>query len=243
METWDILAITDAFLDQNRINVCERVVKWHHMSVSEKCHQGFAGKGGEDGGKIKWKLSEVNARAVSWGQDELVGRFKMELCSRQSPGINLHLMFPPNSLLPVSQLPGGTENSHGTILLCVHIHLLSSDRDRRLWLPIYLKFLRVCVRVYFQLERSSHFSGEISLSFHLFNNYIINTAKVNTYDKHFVDKKEKKSNSKNCIRNINNLAILKNETMYTKFIFCPTYNHEFRLFREFNTLKVKKMQY
>ena len=30
-----------------------------------------------DGGKIRWRLSEVNARAVSRGQDELVGKFKM----------------------------------------------------------------------------------------------------------------------------------------------------------------------
>jgi hypothetical protein len=31
----------------------------------------------EDGGKIKWKLSEVNTRAVSRRQNELIGRFKM----------------------------------------------------------------------------------------------------------------------------------------------------------------------
>ena len=30
-----------------------------------------------DGGKIKWKLFEVNTRAVSRGQDELIGKFKM----------------------------------------------------------------------------------------------------------------------------------------------------------------------
>ena len=29
------------------------------------------------GGKIKWRLSKVNARAVSRGQEELVGKFKM----------------------------------------------------------------------------------------------------------------------------------------------------------------------
>jgi hypothetical protein len=32
---------------------------------------------GRVGGKIKWRLSEVNARAVSSGQDKLVGKFKM----------------------------------------------------------------------------------------------------------------------------------------------------------------------
>jgi hypothetical protein len=32
---------------------------------------------GTDGGKFKRKLSEVNTRAVSRGQNELVGKFKM----------------------------------------------------------------------------------------------------------------------------------------------------------------------
>ena len=31
----------------------------------------------KDGGKIKWELSEVNVRAVSRGQDQLIGKFKM----------------------------------------------------------------------------------------------------------------------------------------------------------------------
>ena len=33
---------------------------------------------GMDGGKFKRKLSEVNTRAVSRGQYELIGKFKME---------------------------------------------------------------------------------------------------------------------------------------------------------------------
>ena len=32
---------------------------------------------GGDGGKIKWKLSEVNNRAVFKGQNKLIGEFKM----------------------------------------------------------------------------------------------------------------------------------------------------------------------
>ena len=32
---------------------------------------------GRDGGKIKWKSSEVNTRAVSRGQNESIGKFKM----------------------------------------------------------------------------------------------------------------------------------------------------------------------
>ena len=35
------------------------------------------GRRGGDGGKIKWKLSEVNTRTVSRGQNELIGKFKM----------------------------------------------------------------------------------------------------------------------------------------------------------------------
>ena len=35
-------------------------------------------KSGGDGGKIEWKLSEVNTKAVSRGQNELIGEFKME---------------------------------------------------------------------------------------------------------------------------------------------------------------------
>ena len=42
------------------------------MRVFEKCHQGVVrlerGGSGGDGEKIKWKLSEVNNRAVSRGQ-------------------------------------------------------------------------------------------------------------------------------------------------------------------------------
>jgi hypothetical protein len=38
------------------------------------CHQGVVK--GMDGGKFKRKLSEVNARAVSRGQNELVCKFK-----------------------------------------------------------------------------------------------------------------------------------------------------------------------
>ena len=34
------------------------------------------GRGG-DGGKVKWKLSEVDTRALSRGQNELIGKFKM----------------------------------------------------------------------------------------------------------------------------------------------------------------------
>ena len=70
METSDILAITDAFLDQKRVNVCEHAVKWRHVRQ----------EGWGAGGKIRRRLSEVSTRAVSRGQDKLVGKFKMVAC-------------------------------------------------------------------------------------------------------------------------------------------------------------------
>ena len=54
--------------------------RWHHYRIFERCHQGVA-RGmdarGMDGGRFKRKLSEINTRAVSGGQNELVGKFKM----------------------------------------------------------------------------------------------------------------------------------------------------------------------
>jgi hypothetical protein len=54
----------------------------------EKCHQGVAKQEGEGRSDmiIKWKLSEVNTRAVSRGQNELIGKFKIEkdICDCQS---------------------------------------------------------------------------------------------------------------------------------------------------------------
>ena len=40
------------------------------------CEKG-SGEGWRFGGKIKWRLSEVNTRTVSRGQDKLIGKFKM----------------------------------------------------------------------------------------------------------------------------------------------------------------------
>jgi hypothetical protein len=35
------------------------------------------GRSGRDGGKFEWNLPEVNTRAVSRGQNELIGESKM----------------------------------------------------------------------------------------------------------------------------------------------------------------------
>ena len=34
-------------------------------------------KGGEDGGRIRWKLSEVDSRPISRRQNKLIGNFKV----------------------------------------------------------------------------------------------------------------------------------------------------------------------
>ena len=50
------------------------------MTVLNKSHQGKEqeeGSSGRVGEKIEWKLSEVNTRAVSRGQNELIGKFKI----------------------------------------------------------------------------------------------------------------------------------------------------------------------
>ena len=51
------------------------------MTVLDKCYYGGCetGRGwsGGDGWKIEWKLSEINTRAVSRGQNELIGKFKV----------------------------------------------------------------------------------------------------------------------------------------------------------------------
>ena len=64
-----ILSLTDAFLIQKRENVYEHMVKGRHMIVFERCHQGVVSR--------KRRLSEVNARAMTREQGELLGKFKM----------------------------------------------------------------------------------------------------------------------------------------------------------------------
>ena len=56
-ENWDILAITDAFLNQKKVNVCEHAVKWHHVNVYERCHQEVARQETGNGGGSEGKLS------------------------------------------------------------------------------------------------------------------------------------------------------------------------------------------
>jgi hypothetical protein len=52
-----------------------------YYTAEDQCLQGIARQEAEKGEglgkKIKWRLSEVNTRAMSRGQDELIGKFKM----------------------------------------------------------------------------------------------------------------------------------------------------------------------
>ena len=64
---------------------------------------------GMDGGKFKRKLSEVNTRAVSRGQNKLVGKFKMATGDMVS--IRGQVM----------------EYTYMPLLMYVHVHLPSSD--------------------------------------------------------------------------------------------------------------------
>ena len=59
----------------------------------ERCHQGVAR------GKFKRRLSEVNARAMSKGQNELVCKFKMaagDMVSIRGTGYGVHVHFNRN---------------------------------------------------------------------------------------------------------------------------------------------------
>ena len=61
------------FVNQKRINVCEHAVKKASLESFENEPPGRSkeeGKGGGDRGKIERKLSEINNRDVSRGQNE-----------------------------------------------------------------------------------------------------------------------------------------------------------------------------
>ena len=62
----------EVFLNQKRINVCQHTVNIVLQVNFEEEPPGKEqeeGRSGGDGGEIEWKLSEVNTRAVSRGQN------------------------------------------------------------------------------------------------------------------------------------------------------------------------------
>ena len=77
----NLLTITDVFLDQKRVNVCEHIVTMVPCESFRKKPPGGLwdrkGVGVKWWRENKWKLSEVNTRAVSRGQNELTCKFKM----------------------------------------------------------------------------------------------------------------------------------------------------------------------
>ena len=73
--------ITDVFLNEKRVILCEHTVKMESCEFLKNATRGVkrqeGGRRGGDGRKIKWKSSEVNTRAVSRGQNKIIGKFKM----------------------------------------------------------------------------------------------------------------------------------------------------------------------
>ena len=76
-----ILNILAIFLNQKRVKVCEHMVKMASHEFLKGATRGLRERkvegGGGNEGKIKRKLSEGNTRAVSRGQNDLIGKFKM----------------------------------------------------------------------------------------------------------------------------------------------------------------------
>ena len=60
-------------------NKCNTQQRWRHVIVLSKSHSGeeTEGMSGENRWKMKRKLSEVNTRAVSRWQNDLIGEFKV----------------------------------------------------------------------------------------------------------------------------------------------------------------------
>ena len=81
------------------------------------------GKGRGVGERIGWKLSDVNNRAVSRGQDELIGKFKM------AAGDVIKIR---GQVMEYTYNPTGIKTHVTPSLPHVHIHLLSSVRERHL---------------------------------------------------------------------------------------------------------------
>ena len=68
------MTLTEVFHNQKRINVHEHTVKIELYDSFRYQRKEQEGRNGRDGGKIEWKLSEVNTKAVSRGQNELTDR-------------------------------------------------------------------------------------------------------------------------------------------------------------------------
>ena len=76
--------------------------RWRHITISTKSHQEMEqeeARSGSDGGKIEFKLSEVNTRTMSWGQNELIREFKMAAGDLISIGVDYELHARSNSNL------------------------------------------------------------------------------------------------------------------------------------------------
>jgi hypothetical protein len=86
------------FIDQKRINAYEHTVKLAPVTVSSKSSQGKEQEEGSNSGEIESNIFEVNTRAVSRGQNELIGKFKMVAGDVNSVGVGyeVHVHFNRN---------------------------------------------------------------------------------------------------------------------------------------------------
>ena len=68
ISTWklniNLSTITDVFLDQKRVNVCEHMIETAPPAVMEKCHQTGRETGREGG--VEGKLNENHLRLLPW---------------------------------------------------------------------------------------------------------------------------------------------------------------------------------
>ena len=81
--------------------------------------------------------------------------YQFVLSSRHCPSINLRwfsfnfpsIPSPPSPFCVIPPLVVILQNSHMVqSVLCVHIHFLSSDQERHLWLSkVFIKLMHVCV--------------------------------------------------------------------------------------------------
>ena len=53
-------------------------LKWHHITVLSKSHQGKEQEEGRNGGKVERKLSELKTGTKSRGENKLIGEFRCD---------------------------------------------------------------------------------------------------------------------------------------------------------------------
>ena len=73
----DISTITDVFLNQKKVNLCEHTAKLEPRECFVKVCETEIGSNGRGWGKIECKSTKINTRAVSRRKNKFIGEFKM----------------------------------------------------------------------------------------------------------------------------------------------------------------------